>query len=47
MEELIASKRENISNKRKALYMGIITSSDRSLEDMLKNTISTRRKLER
>ena len=26
MEELIASKHENISNMRKALYMGILTS---------------------
>ena len=34
---------------RKALYMGILTSvkNDRSLENMLKNTISTRRKLEK
>ena len=49
MEELIASKHEDISNMRKALYMGILTSekNDRSLEKMLKNTISTRRKLEK
>ena len=49
MEELIASKHEDISNMRKALYMGILTSekNDRSLENMLKNTISTRRKLEK
>ena len=45
MEELIASKHEDISNMRKVLYMGIITSSKKSLEDTLKNTISTRRKL--
>ena len=45
MEELIASKHEDISN----IYMGILTSekNDRSLEKMLKNTISTRRKLEK
>ena len=49
MEELIASKYEDISNMRKALYMRILTSekNDRSLENMLKNTISTRRKLEK
>ena len=47
MEELIASKHEDISNMKKALYMGIITSSNKSLEDMLKNTISTGRKLEK
>ena len=47
MEELIARNREDISNRRKALYMEILTSekNDKSLEDMLKNTISTRRKL--
>ena len=49
MEELIASKHEDISSMRKALYMGILTSekNDRSLEKMLNNTISTRRKLEK
>ena len=38
MEELIACKYEDISNRRKALYMEILMSSknDRSLEDMLK-----------
>ena len=36
MEELIACKYEDISNRRKALYMEILTSSDRSLEGMLK-----------
>ena len=49
MEELIACKYEDISNRRKALYMEILTSSksDRSLEDMLKNTIFMRRELEK
>ena len=49
MEELIASKYEDISNRRKALYMEILTSEkdDRSLENMLKETISTRKKLEK
>ena len=47
MEELIASKREDISNMRKALYVRLMASSDKYLEDMLKNTISTRRKLEK
>ena len=49
MEELIASKYEDISNRRRALYMEILMSEkdDRSLEDMLKGTISTRRKLEK
>ena len=49
MEELIACKYEDISNRRKALYMEILTSSknDRSLEDMEKNTISMRRKLKK
>ena len=49
MEELIACKYEDISNRRKALYMEILMSSknDRLLEDMLKNTISTRKKLEK
>ena len=49
MEELIASKYEDILNRRKVLCMEILTSekNDRSLEDMLKNKISTRRKLEK
>ena len=47
MEELIACKYEDILNRRKALYIEILMSSknDRSLENMLKNTISMRRKL--
>ena len=49
MEELIASKYKDILNRRKALCMEILTSekNDKSLENMLKNTISTRRKLEK
>ena len=47
MEELIASKGEDISNMRKALYMRIMASSDKYLEDLLKSTIFTRRKLEK
>ena len=49
MEELIASKYEDILNRRKALCMEILTSekNGKSLEDMLKNTISTGRKLEK
>ena len=49
MEELIASKYEDILNGRKALCMEILTSekNDKSLENMLKNTISTRRELEK
>ena len=49
MEELIASKYKDILNRRKALYMEILMSSkdDRSLEDMLNETISIRRKLEK
>ena len=49
MEELIASKYEDILNRRKALYMGILTSekNDRWLESVLKETISIRRKLEK
>ena len=45
MEELIASKYEDISNRRKALCMEILTSEkdDRSLSDMLKETTSMRR----
>ena len=43
MEELIASKYEDILNRRKDLCMEILTSekNDRSLENMLKNAIST------
>ena len=49
MEELIASKYEDILNRRKALCMEILTSekNDKSLENMLKNAISMRRKLEK
>ena len=46
MEELIASKYEDILNKRRALCMGVLT-SEKDLEDMLKETISMRRKLEK
>ena len=48
MEELIASKYEDILNKRRALCMEILT-SETDLEDMLKETpsISMRRKLEK
>ena len=46
MEELIDSKYEDILNKRKALYMEILT-SDKDLDDMIKETISMRRKLEK
>ena len=46
MEELIASKYEDILNKRRALCMEILTSG-KDLEDMLKETISMRRKLEK
>ena len=46
MEELIASKYEDILNKRRALCMKILT-SEKDLEDMLKETISMRRKLEK
>ena len=46
MEELIASKYEDISNRRKALYMEILT-SEKDLGDMLKETISMRRKPEK
>ena len=45
MEELIASKYEDILNRRKALKTS--EKNDRSSKDMLKNTISTRRKLEK
>ena len=49
MEELIASKYEDISNRRKDVYMEILMSSkdNRSLEDLIKETISIRRKLEK
>ena len=49
MEELIASKYEDILNRRKALCMEILTSekNDRSFERVLKETISIRRKLEK
>ena len=49
MEELIASKYEDISNRRKALYMEIVMTDkdDRLLENMLKEMISRRRKLEK
>ena len=49
MEELIASKYEDILNRRKALYMEILTSekNDRSLESVIKETISIIRKLEK
>ena len=49
MEELIASKYDDISNRRKALYMEILTSKKEvgSLDNMLKETISMRRKLEK
>ena len=46
MEELIASKYEDILNKRRALCMKILT-SEKDLEDMLKEKISMRRKLEK
>ena len=46
MEELIASKYEDILNKRKALYVEILE-SDKNLDDMIKETISMRRKLEK
>ena len=47
MEELIASKYEDILDRRKALCMEILT-SEKDLEDiMLKETISMRRKLEK
>ena len=49
MEELIACKYEDILNRRKALCMEILTSekNDKSLENMLKETISIRRELEK
>ena len=46
MKELIASKYEDILNRRRALCMEIFT-SEKNLEDMLKETISIRRKLEK
>ena len=42
MEELIANKYEDIFNKRRALCMEILT-SEKDLEDMLKETISMRK----
>ena len=49
MEELIASKYEDISNRRKLLYMKILMSESnvKLLEDMLNETISMRRKVEK
>ena len=49
MEELIANKYEDILNRRKTLCMEILTSkkNDRSLESVLKEMISIRRKLEK
>ena len=49
MEELIASKYEETLSRRKALGMEVLTSekNDKSLENMLKNTISIRRKSEK
>ena len=49
MEELIASKYEDISNRRKLLCMEILTTDkdDILLENILKETISIRRKLEK
>ena len=49
MEELIASKYEDISNRRKVLYMEVLTTEkdDKLLENMIKETISIRRKLEK
>ena len=46
MEELIASKYEDILNRRRALCMEILT-SEKDLEDMLKEMISMRKKLEK
>ena len=46
MEDLIASKYEDILNRRKALYMEILT-SEKDLHDMIKETISIRRKPEK
>ena len=46
MEEFIASEYEDILNKRRALCMEILT-SEKDLEDTLKETISMRRKLEK
>ena len=45
MEELIASKYEDISNRRKALYMEILMSEKE--DRLLKEVISMRRKLEK
>ena len=46
MEELIASKYEDILTKRRALCMEILT-SEKDLEDMFEEMISMRRKLEK
>ena len=46
MEELIASKYEDILNKRRALCIEILT-FEKDLKDMLKETISMRRKLKK
>ena len=46
MKELIASKYEDILNKKRALCMEILT-SEKDLDDMLKKTISMKRKLEK
>ena len=49
MEELIANKYEDISNRRKVLNMKILMTDkdDRLLENMLKERIFIRRKLEK
>ena len=49
MEELIASKYEDISNRRKVLHMKILMSESnvKLSEDMINETISMRRKLEK
>ena len=46
MEELIASKYEDILNRRRTLCMEILT-SEKDLEDMLKETIFMSKKLEK
>ena len=46
MKELIASKYEDNLNRRRALCMEILR-SEKDLEDMLKETVSMRRKLEK
>ena len=45
-KEPIASKYEDMLNKRKALYIEILT-SDKDLDDMIKETISMRKKIEK